>query len=58
MKSAYIHIPFCDNICSYCDFCKIKYKKEWTAEYLNSLENEINSKIVKKIIQKLIRKKK
>ncbi len=43
MKSAYIHIPFCDNICSYCDFCKIKYNKEWTAEYLNSLENEIKT---------------
>jgi len=43
MKSAYIHIPFCDNICSYCDFCKMKYNKEWILEYLNSLENEIKS---------------
>lgn len=43
MKSAYIHIPFCDNICSYCDFCKMKYHKEWIDEYLNSLKNEIES---------------
>ncbi len=43
MKSAYIHIPFCDNICSYCDFCKMKYTKEWIDEYLNSLKNEIET---------------
>lgn len=43
MKSAYIHIPFCDNICSYCDFCKMLYKKEWINEYLDSLKNEIES---------------
>ena len=43
MKSAYIHIPFCDNICSYCDFCKIKYNKEWINEYLDSLKNEIQT---------------
>lgn len=41
IKSVYIHIPFCDNICSYCDFCKMKYKKEWVEAYLNSLKNEI-----------------
>jgi len=43
MLSVYIHIPFCDNICSYCDFCKLKYQKEWILDYLNSLENEIKS---------------
>ena len=31
VKSAYIHIPFCNNICNYCDFCKLlsnNYKNE------------------------------
>ncbi len=43
MKSAYIHIPFCENICSYCDFCKMKYNKEWINTYLDSLKNEIEN---------------
>ena len=39
----YIHIPFCDSICAYCDFCKLKYNKEWIDTYLDSLKNEIES---------------
>ena len=41
MKSVYIHIPFCNNICSYCDFCKLIYKKEWVDKYLEALEKEV-----------------
>lgn len=41
MKSAYIHIPFCNNICSYCDFCKVLYNKTWAKKYLESLKKEI-----------------
>ena len=43
MKSCYIHIPFCNDICSYCDFCKLKPKKEWIDAYLDSLEHEIKN---------------
>ena len=43
MKSCYIHIPFCDNICTYCDFCKLKYNEDWVNRYLDSLENEIRN---------------
>lgn len=39
--SIYIHIPFCENICSYCDFCKFYYNEKWIDKYLNELENEI-----------------
>lgn len=43
MKSCYIHIPFCNTICTYCDFCKMYYNKKWTNKYLNELEKEIKS---------------
>ena len=43
VKSVYIHIPFCKNICSYCDFCKVIYNKKWINDYLDSLEYEIKN---------------
>lgn len=42
VKSAYIHIPFCNTICSYCDFCKVYYKNNLIDSYLDSLDIEIN----------------
>jgi len=41
MKSIYIHIPFCDSICTYCDFSKFYYNSNMVDIYLNSLEKEI-----------------
>ena len=43
-KGVYIHIPFCNNICSYCDFCKMFYKKSWADKYLVALKNEIEDR--------------
>lgn len=43
VKSAYIHIPFCNSICSYCDFCKIYYNSDIVSRYLKALEKEIKS---------------
>lgn len=40
-EAIYIHIPFCDNICSYCDFCKMYYSKVVVETYLSALEKEI-----------------
>jgi len=51
IKSVYIHIPFCDSICSYCDFCKYLKNDEWINNYLNSLEKEINEKYKGEIIE-------
>ena len=42
MKSAYIHIPFCSSICSYCDFSKFYYNEDWVNQYLEALNNEID----------------
>lgn len=42
MRSVYIHIPFCNSICSYCDFCKFIYNETWCDKYLDVLKEEIN----------------
>ena len=43
IKNCYIHIPFCNKICSYCDFCKLYYDEKFVNRYLNELEKEIKS---------------
>lgn len=40
----YIHIPFCNHICSYCDFPKLLYDKKYTTNYLNALKQEIKTR--------------
>ena len=40
-SSVYIHIPFCSNICTYCNFTKFFYNEKMVYQYLNSLEKEI-----------------
>ena len=40
-RGVYIHIPFCKNICTYCDFCKMYYQPKWASDYLEQLKNEI-----------------
>ncbi|MFX3837079.1 oxygen-independent coproporphyrinogen III oxidase, partial [Streptococcus suis] len=35
--SAYIHIPFCNQICYYCDFSKVFIKNQHVDDYLVSL---------------------
>ena len=42
-SAVYIHIPFCKNICSYCDFCKFLYNEKWVYAYLTALKNEIEA---------------
>lgn len=44
MISVYIHIPFCSNICSYCDFSKMYYNKNYVEKYLEVLEQEIKER--------------
>ena len=43
IKNCYIHIPFCDKICSYCDFCKMYKYEKFVEDYLDALEREIKS---------------
>lgn len=41
IESVYIHIPFCKEICSYCDFCKVYYNEKFVNDYLQALGKEI-----------------
>ena len=43
ITSCYIHIPFCKNICSYCDFCKNYYDENLVSKYLSALKEEIKN---------------
>ena len=49
--SVYIHIPFCQNICSYCDFCKFYYNEKWVDNYLSALEKEIKSNYKGEVVE-------
>ncbi len=40
-KSAYIHIPFCEHICHYCDFNKVFLEGQPVDEYLMRLGEEM-----------------
>lgn len=47
----YIHIPFCSNICKYCDFPKLLYDKKYINKYLDVLENEIKSRYKEEFVK-------
>ncbi|MEH7633963.1 radical SAM family heme chaperone HemW [Bacillus pumilus] len=53
MKAAYIHIPFCEHICHYCDFNKFFIKTQPVDEYLAALEKEVQRTIEQKGEQEL-----
>ena len=46
-KSLYIHIPFCDQICDYCDFPKLQYFRIFAEKYIEVLIQEISSFSIK-----------
>lgn len=41
MRAMYIHIPFCHQICNYCDFNKVYFKNQPVDQYLEALDQEI-----------------
>lgn len=51
VRSCYVHIPFCSNICSYCDFCKFYYQETLVDKYLDSLLKEIKEKYNKEPLE-------
>lgn len=52
-KAVYIHIPFCKNICSYCNFSKVYYQEELVSMYLDALEKEIKDTMWSSVVKTL-----
>ena len=44
-NSLYIHIPFCESICDYCDFAKLQYFHTFADQYLVALEKELKKRV-------------
>lgn len=42
MRSLYIHIPFCNRICTYCDFNKFLIKNQPVDQYIDCLIKELS----------------
>lgn len=42
-KGLYIHIPFCNNICNYCDFARVGYNDKIVNDYMVVLSKDIDA---------------
>ena len=49
INSLYIHIPFCNKICDYCDFTKLQYFRNFAVNYLKALKDELASYNIKSL---------
>ena len=52
-NSVYIHIPFCNNICTYCNFSKFLYNEKMVYDYLNALKREILDRYEGEVVKTL-----
>lgn len=41
MRGIYIHIPFCHQICHYCDFNKVFFENQPVDEYIETIDKEL-----------------
>lgn len=40
VKHLYVHVPFCNSICYYCDFCHVVYNEKLVNQWLDQLSKE------------------
>ncbi len=45
MKACYVHVPFCKDICAYCDFTRCRYHKGLADKWLKRITEEISQKL-------------
>ncbi|WP_078545538.1 radical SAM family heme chaperone HemW [Litchfieldia alkalitelluris] len=45
VQAAYLHIPFCSQICHYCDFNKVFLQNQPVEEYLRSMDAEMKNTV-------------
>lgn len=41
IESLYLHIPFCEHLCDYCDFTKLQYFRKFAIPYIVALNHEL-----------------
>jgi oxygen-independent coproporphyrinogen III oxidase len=41
-KALYVHVPFCDKICAYCDFMRVITHPKLIDDYLKALQHELS----------------
>jgi menaquinone C8-methyltransferase len=42
LRLIYIHIPFCEELCPYCSFHRVRFEEDLTRKYFAALRREIN----------------
>ena len=45
MKAVYVHVPFCRDICAYCDFTRCRYHAGLADQWLIAVEWELQEKL-------------
>ena len=45
MKAVYVHVPFCRDICAYCDFTRCRYHAGLADQWLIAVERELQEKL-------------
>lgn len=44
-RALYVHIPFCQGICAYCDFTRVRYQTGLADQYLTQLARELEERV-------------